>query len=411
MIILAVLAVILIGANRPKQASAEEAPISVTLRFFGKETVFVALPEPEPNFMIKADFHERRINAPYEEKMECIDKSLSLGASVKSAMLYTMPRLESVVSDFISSINCEAQDATIEFKPYSTPAFKITKEREGYKVNEQRLYYDIYLALKKSPSVTVDASAIRLEPTVKAEELKKYTALRSSFSTDYSASNENRKHNIRLALSKLNGKRINDGEEFSFNAAVGKRTVANGFSEAKIIVDGEYVDGTGGGVCQASTTLYNCALLADMTITSVRAHSLPPSYVPPSFDAMVNSGTSDLKFVNDSGGPVFIKAYGNDSRAVVEIYGERLPFEIKRESRVVSKTDIPSDKTVIDENNEYGTEGLVEGESKRVRYGAAGVSSEGYLCYYQNGKLIDKKLIRKDFYRPIQGLIAFPKSA
>jgi hypothetical protein len=93
----------------------------------------------------------------------------------------------------------------------------------------------------------------------------------------------------------------------------------------------------------------------------------------------------------------------------VQLYGEKLPYEIKRESVVVSRTAIPEDKTIIDEKNEYDTANLLPWESKRVRYGAAGICSEGYLCYYQNGKLIDKKLIRKDTYRPIQGLIALPK--
>ena len=397
--------------NSAKNAFADNEPLSVTLRFFGKETTFVALPEPEPDFTITTDFHQRRINASYDEKMECIDKSLSLGASVKSAILYTLPRLEKTVTEFISSVDCEPIDATMTFKPYNKPMFTISAEKEGYKINEQRLYYDIYLALKKSSSAVIEAKAERLEPTVTANELKKYTELRSSFSTDYSSSNENRKHNIRLALSKLNGKKINAGEEFSFNATVGKRTISNGFSDAKIIVDGEYVDGTGGGVCQASTTLYNCAILGDMKVTSVRAHSLPPSYVPPSFDAMVNSGTSDFKFINSSSGPVFIRAYGNDTSAVVQLYGEKLSYEIKRESVVVSRTAIPEDKTIIDEKNEYDTATLLPGESKRVRYGASGLCSEGYLYYYKNGKLIDKKLIRKDTYRPIQGLIALPKAS
>ena len=49
---------------------------------------------------------------------------------------------------------------------------------------------------------------------------------------------------------------------------------------------------------------------------------------------------------------------------------------------------------------------MLSGESKRVRYGVAGLTSEGYLLYYEDGKLADRKLIRKDVYRSVQGVIA-----
>ena len=230
--------------------------------------------------------------------------------------------------------------------------------------------------------------------------------MRSTFSTDYSSSGENRKHNIRLALSGINGLRIDPGEEFSFNRTVGRRTAANGFAEAKIIVDGDYTDGVGGGVCQASTTLYNAALLSGLKITQARPHSLPPSYVPPSFDAMVNSGSSDLRFVNDTDMPVFIRTYCTQTKATAEIYGLKNEYEIVRKSEIVSKGEIPADRTVPDSENRYGTAGLQSGESKRVSYGTAAVSSEGYLYFYKNGKLVEKRLIRRDVYRSRAGIIA-----
>ena len=187
---------------------------------------------------------------------------------------------------------------------------------------------------------------------------------------------------------------------------MGKRSAANGFQEAKIILEGEYVEGVGGGVCQASTTVYNCALLADMKITSVRNHSLAPSYIAPSFDAMVNSGSSDMKFVNESDGPIFIRSYGDDTTAHVEIYGLKMPYKIVKESKVVSRSAVPEDKMFTDTENKYVSEDMLSGETKRVSYGAAGLSSEGYLCYYKDGKLFDRKLIRKDVYRSVQGLVA-----
>lgn len=388
------------------KAKAQTSGIEITLRFGNYALNYEDKILLEPDFTITSEFHERRINAPYEEKVECVTKSLAEGASPKSAMLYTFPLFDDTVRRFLSKVNATAQDATITFRPYNKPMFTIKREQVGYKVNEEKLYFDVYSSLRKSRKVVVEVQADELQPNITAEQLKKYTHLRSSFSTDYGHSNENRKHNIRLALSRINGTAVDDGGEFSFNKTVGKRTESNGFAEAKIILDGEYVDGTGGGVCQASTTVYNCALLADMKITSARAHSLPPSYIQPSFDAMVNSGTSDLKFTNESGGPIFIRAYGTDEKAVVEIYGEKLPYKIKRESKVISKTAVPKDKTIVDIDDKYDTAMLEDGQTKRVSYGVAGLSSEGYLSYYDGSVLIDRKLIRKDTYRPVQGIIA-----
>lgn len=387
-------------------AAAEEASVSVEMTFADKRAYYEDKPLSAPDFTVESEFHDRRINAPYSEKIKCVEENLSRGSSPKAALLYSFPLLEKKVDEIMSAVNCEPVDATITFKPYARPMFYITREHIGYFVNEQRLYYDIYNALRKSPCARVKVSAEELVPKVTAEELKSYTALRASFTTDYSHSGENRKHNIRLALSKINGKTLKKGEEFSFNKTVGKRSAANGFQEAKIILEGEYVEGVGGGVCQASTTVYNCALLADMKITSVRNHSLAPSYIAPSFDAMVNSGSSDMKFVNESDGPIFIRSYGDDTTAHVEIYGLKMPYKIVKESKVVSRSAVPEDKMFTDTENKYVSEDMLSGETKRVSYGAAGLSSEGYLCYYKDGKLFDRKLIRKDVYRSVQGLVA-----
>lgn len=402
--LLFVAAVYVCGAG--ETASAEENLITVEMTFGDNRSFYEDIPLEAPDFTVTSEFHDRRINAPYAEKIRCVEENLSRGSSPKAALLYCFPLLEQKVDEIIKSVNCLPVDATITFKPYARPMFYITREHIGYSVNEQRLYYDIYNALRKSPSARVKVSADELKPSVTAEELKTYTALRASFTTDYSHSNENRKHNIRLALSKINGKTLKKGEEFSFNKTVGKRSAANGFQEAKIILEGEYVEGVGGGVCQASTTVYNCALLADMKITSVRNHSLAPSYIAPSFDAMVNSGSSDMKFVNESDGPVFIRAYGDDTTAHVEIYGLKMPYKIVKESKVVSRSAVPEDKFFTDTENKYVSEEMLSGETKRVSYGAAGLSSEGYLSYYRNGVLIERKLIRKDVYRSVQGLVA-----
>src|SRR5699024_1062257 len=113
----------------------------------------------------------------------------------------------------------------------------------------------------------------------------------------------------------------------------GPRTKENGYENANIIIDGNYVSGTGGGVCQASTTLYNALLLANMEILSVHHHSLPASYVPLSFDAMVIEGYADLIFKNTSNSPIFIKTICDENNVTVEIYGKSLEDNMQIKTR------------------------------------------------------------------------------
>lgn len=215
------------------------------------------------------------------------------------------------------------------------------------------------------------------------------------FSTYYGDSKQNRKDNVALACRKIDGTVLYPEDEFSFNDIVGARTVENGFKSAYIIKDGEFVEGIGGGVCQVSSTLYNCALLANLTITCVRAHSLPVSYVAPSFDAMVSTA-SDLRFVNTLSSPVTIKMLADGKYLKAEMYGIE-SCTIRRRSQTIET--LPFEIEYRDDAT------LKLGEEVIDTYGKAGLRSQGFLEYYQNGKLIKTVLIRKDTYFPQKRIV------
>lgn len=215
------------------------------------------------------------------------------------------------------------------------------------------------------------------------------------FSTYYGDSKPNRKDNVALACRKIDGTVLYPEDEFSFNDIVGARTVESGFKSAYIIKDGEFVEGIGGGVCQVSSTLYNCALLANLTITCVRAHSLPVSYVAPSFDAMVST-TSDLRFVNTLSSPVTIKMLADGKYLKAEMYGIE-SCTIRRRSQTIET--LPFEVEYRDDAT------LKLGEEVIDTYGKAGLRSQGFLEYYQNGKLLKTVLIRKDTYFPQKRIV------
>ncbi len=236
----------------------------------------------------------------------------------------------------------------------------------------------------------------------------KNIVVRSTFSTYYSSSSLERKHNIYLASKSIDNYLVDVGAEFSFNRAVGKRTKERGYQNAKIIFNGDFIDGVGGGVCQVSTTLYNAVLLSGLKVSEYHPHSLAVSYVPPSFDAMVNSNTADLRFINNTSNPIIIRATATGSKLTVQILGEKLDGEITRKSVTTGSILPPENQEIFDEKGEFPD--LYEGQSKFVRYPKEGLTSEGYLVYSKNGKVIKTQKIRTDKYSAIQGVIVHGKA-
>lgn len=268
------------------------------------------------------------------------------------------------------------------------------KGRDGFNFSKCDFYESVCKAIDAgSDMVKIDIVEKRAEDIL---SFKKSHCVKGKFSTAFYTSSNERAHNITLAAKKIDGYVILPGETFSFNEVVGKRTSKNGFKDAKVILNGEFTDGVGGGTCQVSTTLYNCALLSDMRIAEVNQHSLPVSYVAPSFDAMV-SDTADLKFTNTSDFPVTVHSYIADKNLYFYMIGVK-----GRDIKLVSETlDVIPYKTQIVTSDEV-TEKTVK------RQGKNGLISQGYIEISEGGKA--KKIkIRKNTYKALDEIILTPK--
>ena len=131
------------------------------------------------------------------------------------------------------------------------------------------------------------------------------------------------------------------------------------------------------------------------------------SYVPLAFDAMVSEGYSDLKFKNNLEHEIYIKTWGDETRAYVEIYGEPFPegFEVKRRAEFVETIPHEGDTIIKDVNGEYADKITYVGEYLRIKSPREGYHSKAYLDYYQNGEKISEKLIRDEIYKPQKGIV------
>lgn len=288
------------------------------------------------------------------------------------------------------------KDAYVRFFPNAKNKFVATEGSDGENIDKVKLKDDILTAL------SVGGGAIKpAYNLVKRRFYKKDLDLdikkRGEFSTSFESSIPERASNIARAAAKLNGVIVAAGEEFSFNDTVGKRSEENGYKNAKIIVDGEFVEGVGGGVCQVSTTLYNAALLSGLKISEYHPHTLSVSYVENSFDAMVNYGTCDLKFVNDTPSPVYIRTIVDGRTLKVVFYGKKQKYVYERKSVVNEIVKMPVEEIfdpALDEN-EYVIRSA----------GKDGVKSDGYLIKKVDGKVVSETLIRSDYYKPVTEVI------
>ena len=214
----------------------------------------------------------------------------------------------------------------------------------------------------------------------------------SSYTTYFNAEEKGRSENIAIAASLIDNIVVQAYGEFSFNQTVGRRTAEAGFQSAKIIVNGEYVLGVGGGVCQVSTTLYNAALKSGLEVTEYHPHSLRVGYVPPSRDAMVST-QSDLKLFNARAHAVRIRASVREGSVRVAFYGKN--DGDRYEITSVTLAEIPPPAPVVKEGD----------KEEILRSPKNGLRSEAYIERYRGNALLSKKRLRTDEYRPIQGVL------
>lgn len=144
----------------------------------------------------------------------------------------------------------------------------------------------------------------------------------SSFSTKIYTKDSARQNNISITCSSLNENIVTNGSTFSFCNTVGQATTSKGYQKADIFDnEGNKKKGLGGGNCQVSTTLYNAVLkVPNLVVTERHEHSNKVPYIETGKDAAVAYGSYDLKFRNDTGFDIKIKANNSNNSVDINLY-------------------------------------------------------------------------------------------
>jgi vancomycin resistance protein YoaR len=179
-----------------------------------------------------------------------------------------------------------------------------------------------------------DARAIfeDVPPKRRAEDLKdvRFDRVLGYFETPYDRSQkyEARSYNLRLAAAKLDGYVLLPGQVFDFNEVVGPRDEANGYKVAKVIAEGELVDGIGGGTCQISGTVHGAAFFAGLDVVERYPHTRPSSYIKMGLDATVVYPTINFRLKNPYDFPVVLHQTVKEGVVRAEILGGKQPYTV-----------------------------------------------------------------------------------
>lgn len=219
------------------------------------------------------------------------------------------------------------------------------------------------------------------------------------FATDTTFRRTAARKNISKALGYFNAFAVYPGDTVSFNEVVGKRSEERGWFKAAEYVGNTSQDGYGGGVCQASSTLYGAVLRAGMDIISRSSHSMTVSYVEPSLDAAVtDTNYKDFVFQNNTEHTIYIYTNVDREFATVTIYGNRPAYKYEPYSKIIRQDAQCTYESFVPDVD--GKHCYYTNETKVHTEGHPALESEGWLIAYdwETGEEVSRKMLSRDVY-------------
>ncbi|MBP2655075.1 MAG: VanW family protein [Firmicutes bacterium] len=321
------------------------------------------------------------------KRLTSIHSAAKAGHDISLHIIYDEAKLTGIIDQWCEVIDRPPRNAAI-----SLLSGRVVPQEEGRKLDVELVKKQILEAIR-NPDCCLPLSVTPLYPEMSQANLEQngLKIIWASFTTHFDSSNTTRSANIELSANKINGHILYPGQTFSFNEVVGPREKNRGFKEALEIVDGEYVPGIGGGVCQVSSTLYNAVLLANLDVVERTNHSKPLGYVGIGRDATVYYDTLDLKFVNNTDAPIMVLAETRDNTLTVGIAGTRT---------IAEQVELMSvDRRVIPPNViKTPDKGLAIGETKVEKAGAPGFEVTTIRVVRSAGREIKREVLAKDSY-------------
>ena len=268
---------------------------------------------------------------------------------------------------------------------------KLTPAVIGLSVNAQEAQAKLDEAAPGEP-VTIPLEFT--PPGTSGDESMYYKDLLATVTTNLDGVST-RSFNVNRAAEFCNGKVLQPGEVFSYLGTIGDPSTANGYKPSTGYQNGQTVAMDGGGVCQVSSSLYYCAVYANLDIVWRACHAFATGYIPNGLDATVYYPSLDFRFRNSTGFPIKIVAYtegGAAGKLTVQFYGSN-PDGIKVETQRYTQSS--TGWTTVYEPDET----LPRGTTKVKTTPYTGYVVDVYRCVYDaNGNLLSRKFENHSTY-------------
>ncbi|RAP73914.1 VanW family protein [Paenibacillus montanisoli] len=278
-----------------------------------------------------------------------------------------------------------------------------TPHQDAYRLDTDRMYASAVAAINRTiggdwgtaPTAMTWPVELRVvHPNVTLQRLKDegIDRLITSFTTEFKTSGVGRAYNVTVTAKTLHDWELAPGEIFDYGKIISLTNDKYGFREAPVILNGEFVPGIGGGICQVSSTLYNAALLAGLDMVERRNHSLPVAYLPLGRDATFADDAINFRFKNTTGKHLIIRTAVKDRELTVKLFGT-MPKNVSYslESKTVA--------TVVPPVKEVPKEDVLPGERRLIAEGKPGFIVETYRIKLEDGAQVSRKRISRDTYK------------
>ena len=289
--------------------------------------------------------------------------------------------IEKQVERLAKKVDTDPENARVKsFHPFADVRFTYKQGENGYRLDKEWLKKEIsYFFEDNKKKATIDAAYETLEPDITVDDLKeKIVGL--SKATSYSNNTLDGTHNMAVALEACNGSVIEPGETWSFNDHTGDSNKEElGYRKAQVISEKKIEEGVGGGICQASTTIFRAAVFANMGVVERHNHYWASSYAYAGEDATIDYPNLDLRLRNNTDYQMFIECKADGRNLIVNIYGYQSPE--------YDNIKIYSENYDIEKKKSFKT------KTYRVLYKEHEIVREETLCT-SNYSLTDKHTVR-----------------
>jgi vancomycin resistance protein YoaR len=316
---------------------------------------------------------------------------------VKPVLFFNEAKLATLLENLAKEFYIAAKPASIRHE--NDDDFVIIPGSKGRELDVNSLQAVKNAIFNSQPAVSLTTRDV--VPAVSEEDLRHINYVLGEYRTEFNSAETARNQNIYLAANSLDATLLRPGQTLSFNASVGPRTEQRGYRKAPAYVNEEQLaDDWGGGICQVSSTLYNAALLADLTIIERSPHFRPAGYVPIGLDATIDFDSKlDLKIKNPLPDSVYISIETKTNELIVKVLGKSLPD--KPMVRIVT-----TDLTTVEPKTEYIQDpDLDPGVQITTQVGQKGFHVSTARIRSVKGQELNREPLADDTYNPVNKIV------